>query len=109
MVALTVWLWLFSIAYAVASEIARNAELPKRAVLAAQTSLSLIMVWWVLADARKRRQPICHDYDAFVFFAWPASCRYLLRTRSFRGLLVMHCIAAVWLLTSVFVAFFFAI
>ena len=48
--------------------------------------LSLLLVWWVDADARATRYRPCFEYNTFMFFGWPVLLpHYLLRTRGRRG------------------------
>jgi len=47
---------------------------------------SLLVVWWVQADARQTGYRPCYEYGAFMFFGWPLLLpHYLLRTRGIRG------------------------
>jgi hypothetical protein len=48
----------------------------------------------------ERQRPLCYDYDALVFFAWPIVVPvYLFQTRGVRAFLTLRCFAGIWLLT----------
>jgi hypothetical protein len=50
---------------------------------------SLILTLWVRADRQVRGFSVPFEFDAFVFFAWPAVVHYYLyRSRGGRGLLL---------------------
>lgn len=50
---------------------------------------SLILTLWVRADRQVRGFSVPFEFDAFVFFAWPAVVPYYLyRSRGGRGLLL---------------------
>ena len=52
--------------------------------------LSLLLVWWVEADARETGYRPCFEYNAFMFFGWPVLLpHYLLRTRGRHGFLLI--------------------
>lgn len=89
MVAPTLVLWFYFLAFGLATEVAHD-NLPKRADLAASVGLGLVISYWVISDARKRGRTLCYDYDSFVYFAWyfvvPV---YLFRTRGPRALLTI--------------------
>jgi hypothetical protein len=41
---------------------------------------------WVMADARRRGQPLPYDAGAFIYFAWPVlALLYLFSTRGWRA------------------------
>jgi hypothetical protein len=92
MFAPTLMLWLYAIALGIASVATPNARgLPKRADLASSVAFPLIVASWVMADARKRGRRLCHDYDSFVYFAWPLVVPvYLFQTRGSRALLTLR-------------------
>ncbi len=71
MVAPMMLLWLFAIAFGVASSLAPGGQLPIRADLASRVAFPLILSFWVAGDARKRRKQLCYDFDSFIFFASP--------------------------------------
>ena len=99
MVAPTLMLWLFAIAFGVAYSVSPNGEISKRAELAAEFALPLIIGSWVIADARKRGRQLCYDYDSFVFLAYPIIAPvYLFQTRGVRGFLTLLLFAAIWLI-----------
>jgi len=98
MIAPTLVLWFFAIAYGIASALGPDGTMPKRAELGSGIALPLIIASWVIADARKRGQQLCYDYDSFVFFAWPVAVPiYLFQTRGARALLTLLCFAGIWL------------
>ena len=108
MVAPTLMLWLFAIAFGVAYSVSPNGEISKRAELAAEFALPLIIGSWVIADARKRGRQLCYDYDSFVFLAYPIIAPiYLFQTRGVRGFVTLLLFAAIWLIAMlpVFVVF----
>ena len=63
--------------------------------LASRFAFPLVMASWVMADARKRGRRLCHDYDAFVFFAWLVVPLYLFQTRGARAFLTLLCFVGV--------------
>ena len=90
-------LWLYAIALVVATT-ASDGSLSWRADYASRLALPLILASWVITDARKRQRPLCHDYDSFVFFAWPVVVPvYLFRTRGVRAFLTILSFAGIWL------------
>ena len=91
MFAPTLMLWLFAVAFALASAISSDgAGMPKRAELASSVALPLVVSSWVMADARKRGRQLCYDFDSFVYFAWPVVVPvYLFQTRGARAFLTM--------------------
>jgi len=94
----TMMLWLYAIAFAVASIAAPDGRLPWTADYVSRLALSLILASWVIADAQKRQTQLCYDYGGFVFFAWPVVVPlYLFRTRGLRGFLTLLCFAGIWL------------
>lgn len=98
MVAPTLTLWLYMIAFGVACGMSSDGTMSWRADYVAQVALSLILASWVTADAQKRQLKLCHDFDSFVFFAWPIVLPvYLFRTRGVRAFLTLLCFAGIWL------------
>ena len=96
--ALTLMLWLYAIAFAVASTAAPDGRLPLSAAYVSRLALSLILASWGIADAKKRRRQLCYDFDSFVFFALPIVVPiYLFRTRGVRAFLTLLCFAGIWL------------
>ena len=100
MTAPTLMLWLFAFACGIASAISPDgAGMPKRAELASSVALPLVVASWVMADARKRGRRLCHDYDSFVYFAWPIVVPvYLFQTRGVRAFLTLLCFAGIYLI-----------
>ncbi|HYV27347.1 MAG TPA: hypothetical protein VFA77_07425 [Candidatus Eisenbacteria bacterium] len=70
MVAPTLMLWLYAVAFGIASAMSPDGELQGRADYFSRAALAFILASWVTADARKRQLQLCYDYDGFVFFAW---------------------------------------
>jgi hypothetical protein len=102
MVAPTLMLWLYAIAFGIASAATPAGGLPLGADLASRLALSLIMAWWVRADAQKRRRQLCYDYGSFVFFLWPLIApAYLFQTRGVRALLTLLCFAGICIVGGV--------
>ena len=98
MVAPTLMLWLYAMAFAVASALTSDGRLPDRADHISQITLPFILASWVTADAHKRRKELCYDYDSFVFLASPIAVPvYLFRTRGARAFLTFLCFAGIWL------------
>jgi hypothetical protein len=85
----TCLLWLYAMAYGVAVGASPEGEgLPKRAELVSNLALPLVLALWVQRDAQRRSRPLCHDFGAFVFFAWPLIVPiYLFQTRGVRAFL----------------------
>ena len=99
MVAPTVMLWLYAVAFGIASSAAPDSHLPGPADVASRFALPLIMAFWVTADAQKRRRQLCYDYDSFVFFAYAIVVPvYLFQTRGVRAFLTLLCFAGIWLI-----------
>jgi len=99
MVAPTLLLWLFAIAFGVASSLAPGGQLPMRADLASRVAFPLIISFWVVVDAQKRRKDLCYDFDSFIFFASPIIVPvYLFQTRGARAFLTLLGFAAIWLI-----------
>jgi hypothetical protein len=110
MVTPTLLLWLYAAALGIAFAATSDDGLPKQADYASSAALALILATWVTADARKRRRPLCYDYDTLVFFAWPIVVPvYLFQTRGVRAFLTLLCFAAIWLLTLLAAAAVFII
>ena len=94
----TLLLWLYAIALGIATGLQSYGILPSGADLSSRMALSLVMAFWVTADARKRRRALCYDYDSFVFFAWPIVMPiYLIQTRGWRALLTLLCFIGIWM------------
>ena len=54
--------------------------------------------WWVLVDCRRQRIEVSIDHGWFVLYTWPLALPYhLLRTRGWRGLLVLALMLGMWL------------
>jgi hypothetical protein len=99
MVAPTVSLWLYLLAYAVLAAPAMARQAMPDAGLAGTFALSLILALWVLADARKRGRALCYDFGSFVFFAWPLVLpAYLFQTRRWKASFTLLCFGGLWLL-----------
>ncbi len=99
MVAPTLMLWLFAIAFGVTHSVSSNGEISERANLASRFALPLVIAFWVTADARKRGRQLCYDYDSFVFLASPIIAPiYLFQTRGVRGFLTLLLFAAIWVI-----------
>jgi hypothetical protein len=96
MVTPTLLLWLYAVALGIAFAATLDEGLPKQADYASSAALALILATWVTADARKRRRPLCYDYDTLVFFAWPIVIPvYLFQTRGLRAFLTLLCFAGI--------------
>src|SRR6187401_3153919 len=92
----TLMLWLYAVAAGIATGLRSDGRLPDRARFAASVAFSLIMAWWIIADARKRQKQLC--YDSFIYFAWPVVVPvYLFQTRGWRALLTLFCFAGILL------------
>jgi len=102
MVGPTVMLWIGAVAIASASAFTPHGDLPPRAEMAARVAFPLIVSWWVLADARKRRRQLFYDYDTLVFFIWPFVVpAYLFKTRGARAFLTLLCFVGIWVVAAV--------
>jgi hypothetical protein len=94
----TVTLWACAATYCIVWILGSNGDMPKRAELIASLTLPFVISSWVMADARKRGQRLCYDYDSFAYFAWPIVVPiYLFRTRGARAFLTLLCFGAIWL------------
>ncbi len=111
MIAPTLMLWLFAVAFGIASAIGPDgAGMPKRAELASSVAFPLVVASWVMADARKRGRRPCYDFDSFVYFAWPIVVPvYLFQTRGARALLTLLCFAGIWLVAALFAGMVFLV
>jgi hypothetical protein len=101
MVAPTLVLWLYALAFALALAKARSqgGELPTRADMVSRIAIALIMAFWVTADARKRDRRLGYDFGSFVFFAWPVIMPvYLFQTRGARAFLTLLCFGGICLI-----------
>ncbi len=100
MVAPTLMLWLYAVAFGITSAAAPDgAELPRRADSLSRFALAYILGVWVTADARKRNRRLCYDYDSFVFLVTPVAVPvYLFQTRGPRAFLTFLCFAGIWLI-----------
>jgi hypothetical protein len=59
----------------------------------------LVLLQWMVTDARQRRSTPCFDYGFFLLILWPISLFwYCCRTRGWRGLGLA---VGLWLLTAV--------
>ena len=97
MVAPTLMLWLFAIAFGVVCSVSPGGEISGRADLVLQLALPLVITSWVTSDARKRGRELCYDYDSLVFFFSPVMVPvYLFQTRGLRAFLTLLCFAGVW-------------
>jgi len=99
----TTVLWLYAAAFGMASAFGPNeGGMPAAAELAASIALPLILCSWVLADARKRRWQLFHDFDSLVFFLWPVVVPvYLFQTRGGVGaMLTVLRFAGIWMLVA---------
>ena len=108
MVAPTLMLWLFAIAFGVIHSMPSNRGTSDRADLASQFALPLVITSWVMPDARKRGRQLCYDFDSFVFLASPIiAAVYLFQARGVRGFVTLLLFAATWLIAMlpVFVVF----
>jgi len=73
-------------------------------------TLQSVIASWLITEARRAGRKLCYDYDTFLMLMWPiAGPVLLLRTRGWRGLLVIAgfvalcalATAASWALLSV--------
>ncbi len=92
-------LWLYAIAEGIASGwFLGRGPLPPAGDLASQIAFPLIISYWIIADARKRRRELCYDYDSFVYFAWLIVVPiYLFQTRGVRAFLTLLCFGGICL------------
>jgi hypothetical protein len=101
MFAPTLMLWVCILAWALMTTVDPEG-VSTGAETAWSVALSLVIALWVLADARKRGQRLCYDYDSFVYFAWPVVVpAYLFQTRGWRALLTLLCFAGIWLVAII--------
>jgi hypothetical protein len=97
MVAPTLLLWMAALASACAwFAHDHGLELPRLADVAGRFAQQLTLAFWVGQDARKRRRVLWHDFEAFVFFAWPLVLPvYLWQTRGWRSLITVGCFVGI--------------
>jgi hypothetical protein len=99
MIAPSVLLVLFCVVFGMITGSSTADQLDDRVQLVPRWALALAVALWVLSDARKRRLPLCYDYDAFLFFAWPLVLPiYLVQTRGWRAIFAMLGFASLYLL-----------
>jgi hypothetical protein len=93
----TLSLWLYVAAVAIASALLNNDfGFSERAALLATVAFSLIIAWWVAADARKRGRALGYDYASMGFFFWPLLVPvYLFQTRGVRAFITLLCFVAI--------------
>jgi hypothetical protein len=104
MAAPTLMLWFSIIALVVVHGLAPGSELSWRADFISRLALPLVIASWVSADARKRGQALCYDYDSFVFFASPFIVPvYLFQTRGIRAFVTLLCFAGICLVAATMV------
>jgi hypothetical protein len=61
-------------------------------------AIGLSVVGWILADARRRRESICYDFDTMAFVAWPVAVPvYFVYTRRWRCLPMVGMFLALYL------------
>ncbi len=66
---------------------AHGAAIPMRTEFLWDLAYRLFLVAWVRADMRSHHFSAPYEFDAFLFFAWPAALPYYLyKTRGGRGL-----------------------
>jgi hypothetical protein len=111
MIAPTLTLWFCMVAFGIASAASPDgAGLPARADLASRFAFPLAIAAWVMADARKRGRRLCHDYDSFLFFAWPVMLPiYLFQTRGARAFLTLLCFIGICVIAMLAAAVVFII
>jgi hypothetical protein len=100
MIAPTLTLWFCMIAALIISAASPDSRgLSAGADVVSRCAFSGAMAAWVMADARKRGRRLCHDYDSFVFFAWPIVVPiYLFQTRGARAFLTLLCFLGVYVI-----------
>ncbi len=65
-------------------------EPPQSVLTLSSTVQSLFILYWVVADARRRRRVPCHDFGFLVGIYLPVSLIwYLVWSRGLRGLLLL--------------------
>lgn len=92
-------MWLFAIVDGIASGVASGGpRLSSSAELVASYTLSFLLSFWVITDARERRRCLCYDFDSFVFLGWPLLVPvYLFQTRGIRALWTLLLFVSMWL------------
>src|SRR5262245_21451374 len=100
MIAPTLALWFCIVAFASIASTNGPGSSP-RADFLSSLAFPLVIASWVTADARKRGRRLCHDYDSFVFFAWPILVPiYLFQTRGARAFLTLLCFVGVCVIAT---------
>ena len=96
----TLMIWVYTLSLGVACSF-QDGRLSWRANNLSAAALGLILSWWVLADAQKRKRTVCYDYGSFVFFAWVVLVPvYLFQTRGIRAFVTLLCFCGLWLFAS---------
>jgi hypothetical protein len=66
-----------------------GATIPRGVEFLWDVAFRLFLIAWVRADRRTHVFSASYEFDAFLFFAWPAAMPYYFyKTRGARGLLV---------------------
>jgi hypothetical protein len=80
----------------------RGVDVSERSNYLWTACFSYCVAWWIEVDRKARRITAPFDYQAFMFFLWPAMAPYyLFQTRGWRGLvhgmglLLLACVPAV--------------
>ncbi len=65
----------------------RGAEISERSNYLWTACFSYCVAWWIERDRKSREISAPFEYEAFMFFLWPAMAPYyLFQTRGWRGL-----------------------
>lgn len=61
--------------------------------------IPLVVVNWIISDARHHRRQLCYDHDTFQFWAWPLlGPIYLARTRGWRAIWPLLLFGLIWII-----------
>jgi hypothetical protein len=65
----------------------------------------LFLTWWVMIDVRERRTEVPYDFGYFILCTWPISIPYyILRTRGWKGGLLVAGLVGLWVAPMIFAA-----
>lgn len=81
------WLFFICLGFRVGRE-TETAQVSPRAEFAVSIAFALLVVFWIVRDARRRERKLGYGFPALVLLLWPLFAPiYLFQTRGMRGFL----------------------